>query len=335
MKRILFSAAHCNPRVARQTPRHFGTLSILMVFSFCVSLLSAIPTEAQKITLALTSPGGVQAIYWYTYKGGFFNKYGLDPTTVQVRGSAVGMNVLVSGGAQFLADSVAGTINANLSGADLVTVLAPVNKFPAMFYVSSDIKSPNDLIGKSVAVSTFGGESHFSALTALRALGVPPGRVTILQIGTQPERLAALRAKQIAGTIFTPPANMRAESEGLRRMVDLTELDKQYYSGSISVRRAFLNEHRDTVRAFIRAYVDAVRFYRNDQKAAIDNLSAYTRISDPKALNYAYEFFSRFYRENPKPECAIVKELLADIKEVSRRRENLADPCAMAAESLY
>ena len=333
MKRTILRAAPMNASPTRRGCRVLGTFLGLIVF--ISSVVPLIAAEGQKITLALTSPGGVQAIYWYTYKSGFFNKHGLEPTTVQVRGSSVGLNVLMSGGAQFLADSVAGTINANLSGANLVTVLAPVSKFPAIFYVSPEIKTPSDLIGKRIAVSTFGGESHFSVLTALKVLGVPVGKVTILQIGTQPERLAALLSKQIAGTIFTPPANMRAESEGLRMMVDLTQSDKQYYSGSISVRKEFLNQHRDTVKAFIRAYVDAARFYKSDQQTAKDNLSAYTRIKDPKALNYAYDFYARAYRENPKPECAVIKEILIDIKETTRRPEILSDPCGTVAESIY
>lgn len=327
------NSSHKEVNKVCQTRRVLGTLlgSAVLIFS----VLPVIAAEVQKITVALTSPGGVQAIYWYTYKRGFFEKHGLDPTIVQVRGSSVGLNVLISGGAQFLADSLAGTVSADLSGADLVIVLAPISKFPAMFYVSPDIKDPNDLIGKKVAVSTFGGESHFSVLAALKVLGVPKEEVTILQIGTQPERLAALLSRQIAGATFTPPANLRAESEGLRKMVDLTESDKQYYSGPISVRKAFLNEHQDTVKAFIRAYVEAVRSYKTNSQTAKETLSAYTRIRDTKALNYAYEFYTRFYRENPKPECATVKDFLPDMKEATRRTAILSDPCSIVAESLY
>lgn len=300
-----------------------------------LSLLPASVSRGQEIKVALSSPGGVQSIYWYAHEGGFFKKQGLDATFVRVRGSSRGLAVIISGGVQFLADTLAGTINADLSGGGLVVALAPIDKLPHIFDVSPDIKRPQDLIGKRLAISTFGGESHYAVLSALKVLGIPREKVALLQVGTQTDRLAALLSKQVAGATFTPPANLKAESEGLRRMVDLSKSDTPYYSGSISVRRAFLDEHPETIKAFIRTYADAVRSYKNNPQAAKKALRTYTKISDLKLLNYAYEFYSRIYRDNPAPQCSTVKKFLAAVRDIMPRTKNLSHPCSVVAESLY
>jgi ABC-type nitrate/sulfonate/bicarbonate transport system substrate-binding protein len=55
-----------------------------------------------------------------------------------------------------------------------------------------EVKTADDLRGKCVAVSTFGGTSHGSSLLSLQALGLTPADVVITEIGGQSARIAAL-----------------------------------------------------------------------------------------------------------------------------------------------
>ena len=67
----------------------------------------------------------------------------------------------------------------------------------------SDVKTPNQLRGGSVAISRFGSATDFIARFALPKLGLMPGKdVAIVQIGDSPSRLGALLNGKVHGAVL-------------------------------------------------------------------------------------------------------------------------------------
>ncbi len=67
-------------------------------------------------------------------------------------------------------------------------------------YTQSAVKTAADLKGKSVAISSFGSQSHAGALLAVKSLGLATSDVTITQVGndrpdSRPSRAAASRRR--------------------------------------------------------------------------------------------------------------------------------------------
>jgi ABC-type nitrate/sulfonate/bicarbonate transport system substrate-binding protein len=76
-----------------------------------------------------------------------------------------------------------------------------VDRLPYRLVVAPHVRGPDDLRERKLGVSTLGGASHLATRMALRVLGLDPrrDRVGLLQIGTEPERVAALAAGSVDG----------------------------------------------------------------------------------------------------------------------------------------
>ena len=71
-----------------------------------------------------------------------------------------------------------------------------------------EIKTAAQLKGGSVAIANFGGQAVFLSRIALQKLGLNPLKdVTIVQIGTIPERLSALATGKVQAAMLNSPDN--------------------------------------------------------------------------------------------------------------------------------
>ena len=96
-------------------------------------------------------------------------------------------------------------------------------------FVSPEIKNAADLKGKRAGVSRFGSSSDFCIRYIFKSLGLADSDVTIVQIGDNPSRLAALKSKAIHSTVFTTPNTVRARKAGFVSMVDAYKLGLKFH----------------------------------------------------------------------------------------------------------
>jgi NitT/TauT family transport system substrate-binding protein len=83
-------------------------------------------------------------------------------------------------------------LQSRLRGSDVVLIAGSLNTMVYQLMVDKDITRPNQLKGKTIAVSRFGSSSDFATRYALDRFGLIPEKdVTILEIGSQPARFAA------------------------------------------------------------------------------------------------------------------------------------------------
>src|SRR2546428_2757828 len=110
---------------------------------------AAVPlTKVVRTTGSLSEREGV---IYVAQDQGFFRKYGLDLTLVQVRNGPVGMSALSSGESLLHWGSVsAANLGAIAEGAELVFVAGFINKLTGTFVANPKIKSPAELKGRSL-----------------------------------------------------------------------------------------------------------------------------------------------------------------------------------------
>ena len=175
-----------------------------VIFLWAIGLLTpalANPAEKTaerpllKIIIAYSSISGNMTPLWVTYEKGFFSKYGLNVQLVLVEGGSRAAQTLASGDVAFAQMAGAGVIQSNLKGADIVMIAGILNTMNYQFIVDKNVQRPDQLKGKALAVSRYGSSSDFAIRFALDKYGLVPDKdVKILEIGTQPERFAALES---------------------------------------------------------------------------------------------------------------------------------------------
>ena len=248
------------------------------------------PAEAAtKVVSAYTAISGAFGGQWVAQEAGYFARHGLDMSLTFVSSSSKLAPAMVAGEIPLAVMGGEAVVNAALGGADMVFVAGVLNRPMFFVVVTPDIQRPEDLRGKALAVSRFGASSDFATRLALRHWGLVPIRdVAVLQLGGIPEILAGMKAGAVKGGALSPPTNVRARREGYRELVNTAELGF-FPHDAIVTTRAFLREHEDVVRSFIKAYAEGVHRYKADKAFATDVLKKYTKVSDPELLEQTHD----------------------------------------------
>lgn len=150
--------------------------------------------------------------------------------------------------------------------------------------VRDEIKTPQDLVGKKVAVP-FVSTGHYSLLAALKHWNIDPAKVQIVNL-PPPAIIAAWKRGDIDATYVWDPALGVAKETG-KVLITSGELGK---AGAPTfdawiVRKDFASKHPDVVRAFAQVTLQAYADYRKDPQAWLanqDNVAKLAKLSGAK-----------------------------------------------------
>jgi NitT/TauT family transport system substrate-binding protein len=247
---------------------------------------------------------------WLAEDQGFFRKHGLDVTSVFTGSGSVTSQALVAGEAKLASTSVGPTASAVGAGADLVIVAGTIHILPYQLWVLPQVRQPADLKGKRVAISTFGSGSHLAAEVALQQLGLDPVRdkIAIMQVGTQPDRVAAMVTGRIEATPLEPGFGDAARDKGLTVMADLTKLDAPYLNTVIVADRRFARENPQVIESFLKGTIDGLAFLLNpaNDKVAQRVLARRLRLTTPQSIQIMYDTTVEIHAKTKIPNAPLV-----------------------------
>ena len=166
----------------------------------------------RKFHWGVTSLSASQWIPWIAKEAKLYEKYGMEAELVLLRGSGQSAQAIIGGSILGAPCTLTTVMGANLSGADLVTVAHTVSGVQSKLFVRPDIRKPDDLRGKRIAVSGFGSLGDFLERYIIKKHGMDPVKnVIMLAIGTQPDRLQALFNGAVDAADLSHPADVQAE----------------------------------------------------------------------------------------------------------------------------
>jgi len=125
--------------------------------------------ELTKVRIGISTPTEpVQFAETLAERLGFYKKYGI--ATVEVtgfEGDGKALQALVAGQVDFFVGGASTAINSVVTDTPVKVISMNSTTLTDGLFCGKDIKVPADVKGKSVAISTFGGTSHGSALLML------------------------------------------------------------------------------------------------------------------------------------------------------------------------
>jgi len=264
---------------------------------------SAPERPLEKVTIAYSSLSGNMAPLWINHERGFFRKYGLDVQLVFIESGTTTVQSLISKDVYFAQMAGAAVVQSRLRGADVVMIAGVINTLNFKLYVDKNIKQPDQLKGKTVAVTRFGSSTDFALRYALERYGLAPEKdVAILQAGNMPAILASLETGKIQGAMLSPPFTLTAKNMGLPLMADLQMLGLEYQHTGLATTQAFIKSRPDLVRSVMKAYVEGIHYYKTHRAESLAILAKYLRTSDTDVLTEVYEDVGlRLTAEKPYP----------------------------------
>lgn len=285
-------------------------LSILLLSCvFFGASSAALPGE--KFIADYGGTSGFQSPIWAAKEGGFFAKHGLDIDLVMIPGGTQSMQALISGGTRFSQSSAAAPMHSRLGGSDVVIIAASINKYPFSVVARPEIKKPADLVGKKVGVVRLGGSNESALRKAFEVWGINPKSVIFMQMGEAASRVIALTTGTLDATVLAPPHTLKARSLKMTMLADLKALPIYYPQSTIAVRENFLERSPQTVKSFLKAYMEGVHWFRTNKAESLKVLSRYMRTTDKEILEETYDYFAPMISPNLRINLEGIQEILS------------------------
>ena len=249
---------------------------------------------------------------------GLFAKYGLTAETIYIPGGSTNVQVLMSGDLDLSQLSGAPGVAANLQGADIVYFAGLLDKLNYQVIVRPEIKSVEQLKGKKFGVSRFGSSADFGMRAMLKRLGIDPMKeATILQIGDEPSRIAAIKSGNIDGTVANAPFGIEAERLKLNVIADSVKMDIPFFNTGLLGSKRFLDRQEAKVMNFLRAYLESIKILKTERDYSIKALAQFTRVQNLKAVAEGYDYFVKQLEPVPYPSVTAMQAVIDQIAETN------------------
>jgi NitT/TauT family transport system substrate-binding protein len=303
----------------------------LLAFSFLLLVDLNAHAQTKRLAVAYSAISATQTGFYVTKEAGLFEKHGLLVDPVYVASGSRVAQAMIAG--EFPVALAGGAIvSANLAGSDIVFIGGVVNVPSFYVIVHPSIKKPDDLKGKALGITRYGSSTDFTLRYLVKKWGMEPDReVKILQMGGQPEILAALQAGIIQGGNFSSPAEYRARKAGFSLLADFRKVGLDYPTVSLVSTRSYIKRDPGTVRRFLMAYTEGVQRTFRDKEFAMKVLGKYTRIQERDTLEAAYAYATNFIEYPPRLPYKAIETILAQLSETDPKAkqfkpEDLVDP---------
>jgi ABC-type nitrate/sulfonate/bicarbonate transport system substrate-binding protein len=286
-----FASSKENPMTSRVVkpfllrPRTFY-LSISFIMTAALSSASA--QTSPPILIAYAGQNETVGPMWVGIEKGTFKKYGLDVRLVQMRNGALSMATLSSGQVQYNYGSPGNALSAAVGGMRIQCVASPVQKIPRELIARKEIRTIEDLRGKTFGVQSIGGGFWLQTMIALDQLGIDPEKYDLKMriLGDTATVTQALGSGGVDATVVPYSFSEAAKRAGANVLADIGKLNFPYQGTTLCFFRNSAASSPDQVSRLIKGMADAV-----------------VLIHDPSTKSEIVEILRKAFRF-PRPEDA-------------------------------
>ncbi len=187
---------------------------------------------------------------------------------------------------------------------------------------TANVKTADDLKGKCVAVSTYGGTSHGAVILSLKALNLTPEDVVITEVGGQSARIAALQGGACAAAPVDAARHAEMAGLGFNFLVNLKEAKLPWGRSGLGVTEEWLAANPNTATVVAASVLEAQNLMWTDADKAAEHYAAFTQSTVEEAKALILEFQSIGNRsmtwsddafQNPKDVLTTVNPAMAAV----------------------
>jgi NitT/TauT family transport system substrate-binding protein len=260
---------------------------------------------------------------------GYAEKQGLTVEMVQFKGDALALKALIAGELDSYEGSPGGPMIAASRGADVRIIGCYWPGLTYGIFAKPTIASPQDLKGKSFAISAPGALPDLLARVVLETNNIPASTVRFAMLGSDADRYRALAAGTVdlatASTEFVPMAG----KSGLKLLVHGHDAAPSYLRFCTYVSSKTLADRRDDAARFLAAQMAALRYAlaNRDEEIKLTKEITNEKPDDERAA-YIFDEVARLSAIDPLMPVPLDK--LAWMQELLIKTGNLAKPIDLA-----
>jgi NitT/TauT family transport system substrate-binding protein len=290
---------------------------LLIATAWLAVCLAQPSTAADKLnTSYISTTPGSSSVLWVAEEARLFDKHGIDATIIFISGSVRGIQSILAGEILIGEGGGPGLASARLAGGDVVAIAGNVNVLPYYLVSQPTIKKHEDLRGKIGGTHIAGTTAEFALKVGLKRIGLDPLKdVNLRVIGGAIERMVALQKGIVNFTVVTEAGKAMAERLGYPTVVDMVTLKIPFPQNGIFTSTKLTRENPDFVRRYLRAYVEAIHYFKTRKEETIKVMQKYSRLNDRKILEEAWSWHAQFMPDAPYPPADGYQLILQDMAE--------------------
>lgn len=257
-------------------------------------------TAPIPVNIVNTASNSTMALQELLKQQGFFDEFGIAPTTLNVADGSKLMGALFSGSSDICILSGFSQVFPAVEKGGKMKIVAGAGLLlqDAIYSAKPDIHHVKDLEGRTVGSGSPGALLHQFTVALLRKKGVDVSKVKFVNVGSSASVFNAV----VAGTVDAGPSLIDVYPEqkkyGVHSLEDgdlWKELPEYTYQGSYAADRA-ITEKRDALVRVLAVYGKLYRFLSspNSHDAFMRARAAVLKKSDPAEGEFEWQFAQKY-----------------------------------------
>ena len=288
-------------------------LGILIIVGLVIAHpRTALSEQAESLNISYSALVLSGAPFWIGYELKLFEREGLKVQLLYINAAPRVMAAILAGDVQISLVGINSIVSAHIQGGDPVAIAGAVNHINVSIFARPEIRAPEDLRGKRMGITRFGGLTDFAGQYALKKWGLVPGKdVAIIQIGDATALMGALVGNAVQAATLQPPASIFASQQNYRELLDLSKSGLEYQNTVVVTTKSFLKRSPDTARKFLRGYAAALAAFHTQKDASLRVIARYLKGTDAQILDKSYQAYKAWVPEIPYLNQAGVENAIA------------------------
>jgi NitT/TauT family transport system substrate-binding protein len=275
-------------------------LGLLISLSLCHGFAGA-----ENIVVSLVTPSAAYMDHFVAIEKGYFREQNLNVEYIRA-GGGVATPALMSGDLH-LSTSAGSALSAALRGGPLKIIYTNLSK-PSYKFISTkpEIQTLKDLVGKKIAINTFGDTQHLALLLLLKKYNIPATSVLFIAMGRNETRFAAFKTTAIDATLLLPRDALQVGPLKGTVLADIGKEIQLIWSGAATSNK-LLAENRGLVERFLTGAIKGREYARRFKDQTLAVVSKYDKsLRDGIELDYDATISSM------TPEGSVADDVLRD-----------------------
>lgn len=280
---------------------------VVLVLSLTLHTAHAagVPT---KVTIHIPSKSLSLMPYYFGKDKGFFAAEQIEPQLVMMA-PPIAIAALVAGELDFSSTTGAAT-SAIMRGLPLRRVFYVQQDPVHVLLAQPEIKSVEDLVGKTVGVTALTDAVGMSTNVILRSHGIEAGRVTLLAMQVTDNAIKSLTSRRIAATLLAPPYVEELEAKGYVKLAEARTYAPLSFIGLISAVET-MKKSPQKVMGMISALHRTMTYIVNpaNRGEVVQYVSTYHKIDVALAEKAFTAQMLGYSKDGTKPRSAVEREI--------------------------
>ena len=286
-------------------------LSIVTLLAAIVGITFAPGVRSQDVPeLLLGTP--TNSVSWFplyvAVKKGLFREYGFTFKPVILSNQAA-VPALVQKEIPYIT-SLGRVMSGAGRGLPIKQVMVLAARTHHLLMTSPEVASVRDLRGRVVAVSQPGATPHKELLAILKKFNVDPKQVGVIGLGSDYNRVMALRQKRVEAIMTAIPYDFLVEKEGYKRMVYVKDVIDLPLSG-LAAHDDRIRERPAEVRNVLSGVLKGIAYTRTRRDEVLPLLQEFIKLESAEMTRRAYEAIKDIWPENGLPTDEGLKNVMA------------------------